>query len=71
LLDLKNEVWLQGEEDPLTAEEFTRRLSLYAVEIDSDGCATLYFADDGIFAGHSISVYLDADGELWDTKLAG
>src|SRR5262245_10178785 len=71
LFDLKNETWLQAEEAPLNEAEFMRRLSFDVLEIESDGSVTLYFGDDGMFGGHSIIVYLGADGEFQDTKLAG
>jgi hypothetical protein len=70
LCELKNETWA-GEDPPLSAAELALRLSLEACEIDADGLASLYFADGGLFGGHSVVVYVDAEGHFVDAKLAG
>lgn len=70
LCELKNQTW-SGEDPPLSATQLALALSLEACEIGADGLATLYFADGGLFGGHSVVVYLDADGHFIDAKLAG
>lgn len=70
LKELKNDTWT-GNDPPLEAAQLAERLSLEACEIAADGVATLYFADGGLFGGHSVVVYLDADGNFSDAKLAG
>lgn len=70
LSELKNDTWT-GNDPPLEAARLAQRLSLEACEIAADGVATLYFADGGLFGGHSVVVYLDADGNFSDAKLAG
>jgi hypothetical protein len=70
LCELKNETWA-GEDPPLSASQLALALSLEACEIGADGVATLYFADGGLFGGHSAVVYLDPDGNFSDAKLAG
>lgn len=67
---LKNETW-SGDDPPLSAAQLAQRLSLEACEIGADGVATLYFDDGGLFGGHSVVVYVDADGAFVDAKLAG
>ena len=70
LHELKNETW-SGDDSPLTASQLAERLSLEACEIAADGLATLYFDDGGLFGGHSVVVYVDANGDFVDAKLAG
>ena len=70
LKELKNDTWT-GNDPPLEAAQLAERLSLEACEIAADGVATLYFADGDLFGGHSVVVYLDADGNFSDAKLAG
>lgn len=70
LRELKNDTWT-GNDPPLDASQLALRLELEACEIAADGVATLYFADGGLFGGHSVVVYLDADGTFIDAKLAG
>jgi hypothetical protein len=70
LCELRNDTWA-GEDPPLSAAAVALRLSLEACEIDADGVASLYFADGGLFGGHSVVVYLDAAGHFVDAKLAG
>jgi hypothetical protein len=50
----------------LEADEFKRRISLAEIKLNlakigSAGCATLYYADGNLFAGHTIEVFLDGD----------
>jgi hypothetical protein len=71
LIELKNEDWAGDQPRPLTAPELAQRLRLEACEIAVDGGATLYFADDGLFGGHSVVVYVASDGAFVDAKLAG
>ena len=70
LVDLKNDTWL-ADQPLLTAPAIAARLELEACEVAADGVATLYFSDGEQFGGHSVIVYLAADGEFMDAKLAG
>ena len=56
LLDLKNDVWREEDEAPLTATEFTAKLSLEGVDAFSDGTFEVYFDDGDLFWGHSVRV---------------
>lgn len=74
LLDLYNRSWRDG--DMLDTEGFMRRVSLESItiaplELGQAGCATLYYADGGLFAGHLIEVFLDADFGYSNAQLAG
>lgn len=56
LLALKNDDWLEEDEEPLAPEAFTRRLTLNDMTIGDDGSWSLWFDDDDMFAGHAILV---------------
>ena len=71
LLDLKNEVWLDDDESEVSALEFARRLDLQSIVIEDDGSFTFWFGDDGLFAGHSITVSGTVEGGLKDAKIEG
>ena len=71
LLAIKNGFWLQGDEEPLDAAEFTRQLNLSLVSVERDGRATLYFDDNQMFGGHSIVVYANVHDEFETAKLEG
>ena len=70
LLSLKNETWLEGQEEPLTKEEFIERLELESILAFSDGSFSLYFDDNDIFWGHGVVVNVE-NSVLLDVNLAG
>ncbi len=74
LLPLYNRSWRNGE--ALHAGGFMERLSVESVtiapvELGHMGCVTLYYDDGGLFAGHLIEVFLDADFRYSNAQLAG
>lgn len=73
LLTLKNETWLDEDEDeqPLSAEAFAERVEWRSVVAYSEGSFTLYFDDNDLFWGHSIIVEVDKDLQLKRANLAG
>ena len=56
LLSLKNEHWLEDDESELDRSDFTERLTLESISIESDGAFEFWFDDGEIFCGHSIMV---------------
>jgi len=56
LLGLKNDTWLDEDEEPISADEFKRRMAIEVVNIDKDGGFSFQFGDDDMFFGHSIMV---------------
>lgn len=56
LLDLKNDTWLDEDEKPVTAGEFTQRIALQSVGIDGNGAFEFCFTDGDLFWGHAIMV---------------
>lgn len=69
LLELYNESWNEGK--PLGMAAFCRRLSLTRVDVSPDGDAEVCFADGELFAGHTILVSVNEDGEVDDASIAG
>jgi hypothetical protein len=62
LLSLKNDGWLEQDEQPLSADEFRKRLELSGVTLNVDGTAEIWFTADDMFTDHGVSVQLDAEG---------
>ncbi|MEM7559841.1 MAG: DUF2262 domain-containing protein [Planctomycetota bacterium] len=56
LLDVKNDTWLAEGESKFTHERFISKMSLDAVDIESDGSFEFWFDDGDLFWGHFISV---------------
>ncbi|MEW4563682.1 DUF2262 domain-containing protein [Bremerella sp. JC770] len=56
LLNAKNDVWLDDDEDPITADEFKSRMTLDAITIEPDGEFTFWHNDGDLFWGHSIEI---------------
>ena len=69
LLEIYNAEWNEGE--PLDDEEFMGRLTLDDVNVSFDGSAELFYRDDGLFAGHTVLVMVDANGNFADADIAG
>ena len=55
----------------LSAAGYVKRLSLTGVELRADGCAKLWYADGGLFRGHSISVSVAPDGTVERAQMGG
>ena len=56
LLELKNDSWLEEDEEELDAEKFEARLELESIEVRPDGEFCFWFEDGDLFWGHSITV---------------
>ena len=70
LIELCNEDWNPDEQ--LTEEEFAGRIKLQGVVVNSgDEDAELFYDDDDIFAGHSVSAFMNFDGRISEPNLAG
>jgi hypothetical protein len=70
LLDLKNDVWLDDDEAPLTADQFKRRMTLESVSCLSDGTVEFFHNDDDLFFGHCILVVM-RDDQFVDADIPG
>jgi hypothetical protein len=71
LLNLKNDFWLDIDEEELTHSDFVNRIGLECLSIKSDGALTFWFEDGDIFAGHVIIVEANVNGEFIDAEMAG
>ncbi len=66
--------WIDSDENDveLTEEYFTNSLSLSELSINEDGELTLYYDDnEEIFAGHTIEVVINKEGEILRADLVG
>ncbi len=70
MLSLHNKDW--NPTAPTTAEEFARRINLDGFNLSAeDGRAELFYNDDDLFWGHSITVFVKPNGEITTPNLAG
>jgi hypothetical protein len=56
LLELKNDSWLDEDENPVTSEEFVSRMRLNAITTYPDGNFEFWLHDGDLFCGHTIQV---------------
>jgi hypothetical protein len=56
LLEKKNDIWLEEDEEPLSTSQFVEKLSLESIDIDDEGNFTFWFNDGELFWGHTIQV---------------
>lgn len=56
LLELKNDFWLEDDEQELTEENFSQRITLNSFSMTDNGDFDFWFDDGDIFWGHSICV---------------
>lgn len=71
LLPLKNDVWLEEGEAPLTADQFWDRLTLESVWVDDAGLFTFWFDDGDIFWRHAIEAGGSLEDGITEATLAG
>ena len=73
LLDLAHE-WREsdeGENEPLTREQFIEAIGVSEWTVTPYGNMTLYYYDGDIFWGHAIEINIDEDGTIEDADIAG
>ena len=71
---LYNKAWADPERGfpPLNAEEFLKRIELESVWVlDEERALSLYFRDSDLFGGHSIHIFWNSDGKMYDAGLEG
>lgn len=56
LLELKNDSWLDDDEEPVTAKKFLETIQIESVTIYPDGEIEFWYDDGDLFLGHSIQV---------------
>jgi hypothetical protein len=70
LLELYNENW-RGDYEPISKEEFCRRIKLESIVFWGEGSTEFYYDDDNLFLRHTIIVSIDDEGNLIDADIAG
>ncbi|HST61981.1 MAG TPA: DUF2262 domain-containing protein [Longimicrobium sp.] len=71
LLPMKNEGWLDDDEEPLTPAEFRARMRLEAIAVEADGSFTFWHNDGDLFWGHSIQIMGNLQDGPTDADIPG
>ncbi len=71
LLPLKNDSWLDNDEQPLSPDEFNARMSLETICVYNEGRFEFWHHDGNLFFGHSIYVSGDIKNGPDDANIAG
>ena len=71
LLPLKNDVWLEADESPLSAKQFQARLKLEGITVAPDGSFEYWHDDDDLFGGHAIQISGSLSKGVYDADLPG
>lgn len=61
LINLKNDVWLDEEEAPVTLQDFIETIDIDGISASGDGTFELFFDDGDMFWGHQIEVDFNSD----------
>lgn len=56
LLPLKNDSWLEDDEEALTPDQFRARMALESITVYPDGSFTFWHHDGDLFFGHAIQI---------------
>jgi hypothetical protein len=56
LLPLKNDSWLDEDEEEISAAEFLSKMSLESISLDEEGDLTFWHNDGDLFWGHAIQI---------------
>lgn len=71
LLQLKNESWLDGDEDPVSASEFLESMILESITVNSEGGIEFLHDDGDLFWGHAIQVWGNVETGLEGADIPG
>jgi hypothetical protein len=72
LLELYNDTWAPEDAPaPIKRAEFIKRIAPSSLVRDIDGSGFFYWADDDMFAGHSIELRFRKDYTISEIGLAG
>jgi hypothetical protein len=71
LLPLKNESWLEDDEQELTPEQFRSRMTLKSITVHSDGSFAFWHDDGDLFFGHAIQICGSLTEGLTDADIPG
>lgn len=56
LLEIKNNNWLDEDEEMVTNNDFINRMTLETISVEEDSHFSFWFDDDNLFLGHAIQV---------------
>lgn len=70
LVDLAND-WLMENEAEITEEMFVNRINFDSICVEPNGSFEIFYFDGDIFAGHSIIVNGNINGEFTSAEIAG
>lgn len=71
LLELKNENWLNDDEDPVGKKEFLDRMNLQSITVYPDGSFDFWHSDGDLFYGHSIQISGSIEDGLTHADIPG
>ncbi len=69
LVDLKNEDWLEDNQEEITEIEFIKKLNLQNIVIHKKGNLDMIFDADDIFYDHCVTIYTDENFIIKDALL--
>ena len=58
-------------EEEVSHEQFMERMESPSINVEEDGSVCFAFEDGGLFAGHTIMVYMNSDGHFDEALIAG
>jgi hypothetical protein len=71
LLPLKNDSWLDEDDEEMSAAEFLSRMRLTSISVDETGDLTFWHDDGDLFWGHAIQVSGSLSNGLTDADIPG
>lgn len=71
MLVLKNESWLEENEEPLKIDTFKKEIGLYSINVYEDSCIELFYKCGDLFWGHEIISNIDTSGKYIDSTIIG
>lgn len=71
LAGLANEWRDESKEEPVTEEQFAKRIEAGYIHIYADGSVKVGFSDDNMFGDHGIVVYIDKTGKTERADIEG
>ncbi len=71
LLELKNQAWLEEDEEPITADTFKTALTLIELSFHDDQSITFTFDDGDLFWGHFVTISTDHNRTFISAEIEG
>jgi len=71
LIELKNDSWLEEDEEHISEDIFIKTIELDGILAFSDGSFEIYFNDNDLFFGHSIKVDVNQSFKLESADVWG